>query len=97
MYVQYAPWPAASGTVAAAPGTPVDRHPLLAPEVVVGEPADAQPRLPLATEGVQRWVWQGRFGPILIEVIDDTPYVNGERVESCHPTPAPGGRPSPRD
>ena len=61
----------------------MDRQPLLAPEVVVGEPTDDQARLPLATEGIQRWVWQSRFGPILIEVIDDAPYVNGERVEAC--------------
>jgi hypothetical protein len=61
----------------------VDRHPLLAPEVVVGESMGDQPRLPLATEGVQRWVWQSRFGPILIEVIEDVPYVNGQRVEPC--------------
>lgn len=60
----------------------MDRQPLLAPEVVVGESTDDQSRLPLATEGVQRWVWQSRFGPILIEVIDDTPYVNGQRVDA---------------
>ena len=55
------------------------------PEVVAGEPTDDHPRLPLATEGIQSWVWQGRFGPILIEVIGDKPYVNGERVEPCSP------------
>lgn len=63
----------------------MDRQPLLAPEVVVGGPPGAQSRLPLATEGIQRWIWQSRFGPILIEVIDDAPYVNGERVVACRP------------
>lgn len=58
---------------------------LLAPELVVGPAADEQLRLPLATEGVQRWVWQSRFGPMLIEVIDGVPYVNGQRVEPCVP------------
>ena len=61
----------------------MDRQPLLAPEVVFGESTDDQSRLALATEGVQRWVWQSRFGPILIEVIEDVPYVNGQRVEPC--------------
>jgi hypothetical protein len=59
----------------------MDRPPLLAPEQVVGSPAGEQHRLPLATEGVQRWVWHSRFGPMLIEVIDGTPYVNGQRVD----------------
>jgi hypothetical protein len=30
---------------------------------------------------VQRWVWQGRFGPMLIEVIGEQVFVNGQRVE----------------
>lgn len=41
---------------------------------------DASPRLPLAADGVQRWVWQSRFGPMLIEVVGDDAYVNGQRV-----------------
>jgi hypothetical protein len=40
-----------------------------------------QTDLPLATEGVQRFVWESRFGPMLIEVVEDVAYVNGERVE----------------
>ncbi len=50
-------------------------------EVVVGAAEDAQPSLPLASEGVQRWVWQGRFGAMLIEVVEGVVYVNGQRVE----------------
>ena len=52
----------------------------LAPEVLL-RPDDAQSALPLASEGVQRWVWEGKFGAILIEVIDDRVFVNGELVE----------------
>ena len=36
--------------------------------------------LPLATEGVQRYVWQSAFGPMLIEVRDGAAFVNGQRV-----------------
>jgi len=28
----------------------------------------------------QRWVWHSRFGAILIEVIDEQIYVNGQQV-----------------
>jgi hypothetical protein len=52
----------------------------LLPEVLTGaQPAD-QPSLPLATEGVQRYVWQSAFGPILIEARDGVAFVNGQRV-----------------
>jgi hypothetical protein len=52
----------------------------LLPEVLMGaQPAD-QPALPLAAEGVQRYVWQSAFGPMLIEVRDGATFVNGQRV-----------------
>jgi hypothetical protein len=35
----------------------------------------------LASEGVQRWVWEGKFGAILIEVVEGRVFVNGELVE----------------
>ena len=55
---------------------------LLLPEVLTGaQPAD-QIALPLATEGVQRYVWQSTFGPMLIEVHDGAAFVNGKRVLS---------------
>jgi hypothetical protein len=41
--------------------------------------ADQVP-LPLAAEGVLRYVWQSAFGPMLIEVHDDAAFVNGRRV-----------------
>lgn len=54
----------------------------LLPEVLMGpQPAD-QPSLPLVTEGVQRYVWQSAFGPMLIEVRDGAAFVNGQRVMS---------------
>lgn len=54
----------------------------LLPEVLMGaQPAD-QTALPLATEGIQRYVWQSAFGPMLIEVHDGAVHVNGKRVLS---------------
>ncbi len=54
-------------------------------ERIVGSAADTQPALPLASDGVMRWVWQGRFGAMLIEVIGSEVFVNGERVEPHAP------------
>ncbi|HZF79970.1 MAG TPA: hypothetical protein VEZ89_09265 [Rubrivivax sp.] len=42
---------------------------------------DTQSVLPLASAGVQRWVWESKYGAILIEVVDDRVFVNGELVE----------------
>jgi hypothetical protein len=55
----------------------------LQPEVLLRRDAAAerQTPLPLASEGVQRWVWECRYGAMLIEVRGDEVYVNGERVE----------------
>lgn len=53
----------------------------LFPEVRPNAAADPQPQLPLATEGVLRYVWESKFGPMLIEVIGDEVFVNGEVVE----------------
>jgi hypothetical protein len=53
-----------------------------------GEPraeASAQVALPLATPGVQRWVWEGRYGPMLVEVAGDEVFVNGQRVQPHEP------------
>jgi hypothetical protein len=50
-------------------------------EILVGAAGQPQQTLPLATAGVHRWVWESRFGPMLIEVIGDDTYVNGQRVE----------------
>ena len=54
----------------------------LLPEVQLGpQPAD-QPNLELASEGVQRYVWNSAFGAMLIEVRDGVAFVNGARVAS---------------
>jgi hypothetical protein len=53
----------------------------LAIDVVVGQTDDVQPSLPLASEGVRRWVWQSKFGAILIEVVGPDVFINGQRVE----------------
>ena len=65
----------------------------LRPEVRlrVGEPPQAA--LPMATAGVLRYVWEGRWGSMLIEVVADDVFVNGQRVVP-HETP-PGVRPGP--
>lgn len=52
----------------------------LMPEILLGLDRLDQ-ELPLATEGVQRYVWHCSFGPMLIEVRDGAAYVNGQRVE----------------
>lgn len=36
---------------------------------------------PAAPRPAARWVWQSRFGAIVIEVRGDDVYVNGDRVE----------------
>lgn len=48
-------------------------------------PPPAQADLPLASAGVQRTVWDSRFGPMLIEVIDGRIYVNGQLVQPHRP------------
>jgi hypothetical protein len=54
----------------------------LYPEVLLCNRDDHQPALPLATDGVARWVWNSRFGSMLIEVIDQNIFVNGQQVET---------------
>lgn len=56
----------------------------LLPEVLLGLEEDPQTRLELATEAVLRYVWQSRWGDVLIEVRNGRAYVNGQVVE---PTP----------
>jgi hypothetical protein len=53
----------------------------LHPEVFLSSTHEPQLPLPLATDGVQRWVWQGRFGAMLIEVLDGEVFVNSSKVE----------------
>ena len=53
----------------------------LLPEVLLGIDPPEEPQLPLACEGVQRYVWESRFGAILIEVKGGDVFVNGQPVE----------------
>jgi hypothetical protein len=62
----------------------VDPKPPPAAELVIGHPDDAQPPLPLASDGVLRWVWHSRFGAMLIEVMDGEVFVNGRHVARHH-------------
>jgi len=59
-------------------------EPLL-PEVLARQESSPQADLPLATEGVLRYVWESRFGPMLIEVRQEKAYVNGQPVEPGEP------------
>ena len=54
----------------------------LPPEVLLGAQSTQQSNLDLASEGVQRYVWQSAYGTILIDVHDGTAFVNGARVAS---------------
>lgn len=69
----------------------------LMPEIFARDEAAPQADLPLAAEGVLRYVWEGRFGPMLIEVKDGCAYVNGQPVEPAadDAAPAPLGEGAP--
>lgn len=58
------------------------------PDVFIRSEPTPQMDLPLAADGVQRHVWQGRFGVMLIEVRDGQIFVDGSLV-----TPAEGPKP----
>lgn len=51
------------------------------PEVLLRPAEDGQAPLPLGADGVARWVWESRFGAMLIEVVAGEVYVNGQRVQ----------------
>ena len=54
----------------------------LIPELLLGAQPTDQPNLDLASEGVQRYVWQSAYGAMLIEVRDGIAFVNGAQVAS---------------
>ena len=64
----------------------------LLPEVLVRRSASPQGDLPLAAEGVLRYLWEGRFGPMLIEVRDGQAFVNGQVVKRAEPCDVPAGQ-----
>jgi hypothetical protein len=59
----------------------MDPRPL--PEVLLRRddtaPAQQVP-LPLSADGVARWVWESRWGAMLIEVAGERVFVNGQEV-----------------
>jgi len=55
--------------------------PEVRPEVLLRCDDDGQSALPLASEGVLRYIWESRYGTMLIEVIGDAVFVNGQRIE----------------
>lgn len=50
-------------------------------EILTRRGDSPQADLPLASEGVLRYVWESKFGSMLIEVKDGQAYVNGQAVE----------------
>jgi len=54
---------------------------MLLPEMLLRRADDHRTALPLVSEGVLRCVWESRYGSILIEVVGDEVFVNGQRVE----------------
>ncbi len=54
---------------------------MLLPEVLLRSADDGRAALPLASENVLRVVWESRYGSILIEVVGNDVFVNGQRVE----------------
>ena len=58
---------------------------MLSTDVLLRHADDPQTVPPLATDGVSRWVWESKFGQILIEVVGNDVFVNGDRVEQHVP------------
>lgn len=56
----------------------------LLPEVLLRAARGPQADIPLAADGAQRYVWESRWGAMLIEVVADRVFVNGQPVEP-HP------------
>jgi hypothetical protein len=54
----------------------------LSAEVLLLRESSSQASLPLAAQGVQRWLWEGRYGRMLIEVVGGCVYVNSQLVEA---------------
>ena len=68
------------------------KAPLL-PEILARRETSPQADLPLAAEGVLRYVWEGKFGSMLLEVKDGRAYVNGQPVEPAEDDAASLQRP----
>ena len=57
----------------------------LRPEVFVRPEPCSQPDLPVPAHGVQRHLWESRFGTMLIEVRNGQVFVNSQLVEPAQP------------
>lgn len=49
-------------------------------DVMLSPDEQVEPSLPLGIDRVQRWVWHSRFGEVLIEVVGEQMFVNGQPV-----------------
>jgi hypothetical protein len=63
-------------------------------EVFIRPEPSPQLDLPLAANGVQRHVWESRFGTMLIEVRGGEIFVNGSLVEPAEGQAVPSGSPA---
>ncbi len=68
--------------------TPLAMNAPLLPEILPVRGDDRQAELPLATEGVLRYVWRHSWGSMLIEVNGGRVFVNGQVVETANPVTA---------
>lgn len=59
----------------------------LLPEILARPEASPQADLPRTAEDVLRYVWESKFGDMLIEVKDGRSFVNGQSVEPAEPKP----------
>jgi hypothetical protein len=64
----------------------------LLPAVLARRGPSPQTDLPLSAAGVLRYVWESCFGSMLIEVVGDRVFVNGERVEAAAREEQPSAR-----
>lgn len=64
----------------------------LLPEILVRRSASSQADLPLAAEGVLRYLWESKFGQMLIEVRDGQVFVNGQAVKRADPGDVSAGQ-----
>jgi hypothetical protein len=66
----------------------------LRPDVFIRPEPSPQLDLPLAADGVQRHVWESRFGTMLIEVRGGDIFVNGSLVEPADGQAVAAGSPA---
>ena len=65
----------------------------LLPERLLRREPSPDGELEFAADGVQRVVWEARYGAMLIEVRDGEVFVDGQRVEPAPPQLRAGRQP----